>query len=63
MRLLRTILWLVLVLFTWSVSPAAEKIPPQPLTGKIQWVYNYDEGKAAATASGKPLFVVFRCER
>jgi hypothetical protein len=41
----------------------AERIPPQPVDGKIKWVYSYDEGKAAARASGKPLFVVFRCER
>ena len=41
---------------------AAEKIPTQPVTGKIDWVYNYAEGQAAARQSGKPLFVVFRCE-
>ncbi len=41
----------------------AERIPPQVVDGKIKWVYSYDEAKEAARASGKPLFVVFRCER
>ena len=40
-----------------------EKIPPLPVSGKITWVYDYAEGKAAARQSGKPMFVVFRCER
>ena len=40
-----------------------EKIPPQPVSGKITWVYDYAEGKKAARQSGKPMFVVFRCER
>jgi hypothetical protein len=41
----------------------AERIPPQVVDGKIKWVYGYDEAKELARASGKPLFVVFRCER
>lgn len=45
--------------------PAAggDKVPPQPVSGKIKWVYDYAEGKEAARRSGKPMFVVFRCER
>ncbi len=42
---------------------AGEKIPPQPVDGKIQWVYDYDEGQRLAKETGKPLFVIFRCER
>ena len=41
----------------------AEEIPPQPVDGKITWVYSYAEGKRLAKESAKPLFVVFRCER
>jgi hypothetical protein len=41
----------------------AEVIPPQPVDGKIDWVYDYAEGQRRARDSGKPLFVVFRCER
>ena len=42
---------------------AIEKPPVQKLEGKIQWVYDYEEGKRLSKSSGKPLFVVFRCER
>jgi hypothetical protein len=42
---------------------AVEKIPPQPLDGKIRWVYDYDEGQAEARRTGRPMFVVVRCER
>jgi hypothetical protein len=38
-------------------------IPPQVVNGKIEWVYRYEEGKRIAHESGKPMFVVFRCER
>jgi hypothetical protein len=41
----------------------AETIPPQKVDGKIEWVYSYDEGRRLARQTGKPLFVVFRCER
>ncbi|MBI3944292.1 MAG: hypothetical protein HY321_00055 [Armatimonadetes bacterium] len=27
------------------------------------WLTNYEEARAAARKEGKPLFVVFRCER
>jgi len=38
-------------------------IEPVPVTGKIEWVYSYAEGKKLARETGKPMFVVFRCER
>ena len=41
----------------------AAEIPPQPVEGSIDWVYSYTEGRKLANASGKPMFVVFRCER
>ena len=41
----------------------AAAIKPTPVTGKIEWVYNYAEGQKLARETGKPLFVVFRCER
>jgi hypothetical protein len=40
-----------------------ERIPPQPVSGLFPWVYDYAEGKEEARKSGKPMFVVFRCER
>jgi len=41
----------------------AAAIEPTPVTGKIKWVYTYAEGQKLARETGKPLFVVFRCER
>lgn len=42
---------------------APERIPPQPVDGRVKWVYDYQEGKTKAALLNKPLFVVFRCER
>lgn len=41
----------------------AASVPPQPIESRIAWVYDYAEGKRIAEATGKPLWVVFRCER
>lgn len=49
-----------------SLAPptlGADVIKPTPVEGAIKWVYSYEEGKRLARESGKPLFVVFRCER
>jgi hypothetical protein len=35
----------------------------RPVDGKITWLSNYEEGKKQARQTGKPLFIVFRCER
>ena len=51
-----------LLLLSLPPSPAAP-VPPQEVDGLIQWVYDYAEGQRLARAAGKPLFVVFRCER
>lgn len=53
-------LWVVLC---GGPVAAAQEVPAKPVEGKIRWLYRYDEGKAEARKSGKPLFVVFRCER
>ena len=44
-------------------SSRADEIPPQPVDGKIVWIYRYADGKELARETGKPMFVVFRCER
>jgi len=44
-------------------AAGAAAIEPTPVTGKIKWVYSYAEGQKLARETGKPLFVVFRCER
>jgi len=52
----------VALLGTAAVGPT-EPIPSQPVDGTIHWVYRYAEGQKLARETGKPLFVVFRCER
>ena len=50
-----------------SLSPviglAVEAPKPTPVDGKIKWVYDYKEGQRLSKETGKPMFVVFRCER
>jgi hypothetical protein len=55
--------WSIAVVISASIVAAAEKIEPQPISGKISWVYDYQEGQRASWDTGKPMFVVFRCER
>jgi hypothetical protein len=57
--------WMVVIFCFGAIVPRADadSIPPQPVDGKIHWVYNYAEGQKLARANHKPLFVVFRCER
>ena len=55
---------LLLVLAASAVTTnAAEKPDPQPISGKIDWVYDYAEGQRISRDSDRPMFVVFRCER
>jgi hypothetical protein len=53
----------VLVASSAGLGAAGDDITPQVVSGKIQWVYGYAQGKALGRNTGKPLFVVFRCER
>lgn len=47
-----------------ATQPAlAQKPAPQKLDGTIEWVYDYEQGKLLSDTTGKPMFVVFRCER
>lgn len=41
-------------------SGRAAEAPAKP--DAPRWLSDWEEGKKAARASGKPLFVVFRCE-
>ena len=51
------------VILFCSVAHAQKAPSPQPVTGKVDWIYSYDEGQAKALESNKPMFVVIRCER
>jgi hypothetical protein len=50
------------MILTGSQIHAAE-VERIPLSGKIHWVYSYADGQRQARETGKPMFVVFRCER
>ena len=55
---------LAIIVSSLVVAPVgAAEIAPVPVTGKVEWVYDYAEGKELARSNGKPMFVVFRCER
>jgi len=60
----RTIRLLVLAM-ACGIAPGLEgaDIPAVEVSGKIRWVYDYEQGKQLARQNGKPMFVVFRCER
>ncbi len=47
----------------WAAAWAVDKPELLPISGKINWVFDYEEGKQLSRTSGKPMFVVFRCER
>ncbi|MCS7167071.1 MAG: thioredoxin family protein [Gemmatales bacterium] len=51
------------VVLGWAMSAFGQGAKPTPVEGKIRWVYDYEEGKRLARQSGKPMFVVLRCER
>jgi hypothetical protein len=59
----RMIAKLMALMFVGGTALGAVVIEPVPVTGKIEWVYSYAEGKKVARETGKPMFVVFRCER
>ena len=54
---------LLVIATSFTATFAIEKPKPQPLNGKIKWVFDYNDGKRLSRQSGKPMFVVFRCER
>lgn len=44
-------------------AEALAKPSSTAVDGLIDWVYDYAAGQARSKASGKPMFVVIRCER
>ena len=53
----------ILATFYPTVAWCNEPVPSQPVGGKIDWLFDYAEGKRLSESTGKPLWVVFRCER
>ena len=60
------IIWICLAAgmgLTLSSGAEPSPIPVAPVSGGIEWIYDYAKGRDLAGQSGKPVFVVFRCER
>lgn len=47
----------------FASAESLEKPAATPVSGKISWVFDYEQGKQLSKQTGKPMFVVFRCER
>lgn len=55
---------LTLMSLALVAAPAFGQSPePTEVDGKIDWVFNYEDGQALSKKTSKPMFVVFRCER
>lgn len=50
---------LLIVLSLLSIAAWAQ---PKPATDEIVWLDNYQEALKEARATGKPIFLEFRCE-
>ena len=60
----RAAICLAIVLLLPSAQPfGAQEVKTIPVTGNIHWIYSYAEGQKLARETGKPIWVVFRCER
>ncbi len=53
----------VSAIFCGASLGAVEKPQATEISGKIKWTYDYEDGKRLCRETGKPMFVVFRCER
>ena len=59
MTVVRNLLYVVLVLIAVALTAA----PAQAQARYLGWHTELDEAAQVAKETGKPLFVVFRCER
>jgi hypothetical protein len=50
------------LLFFLAASPALAQTKATQLTKQFGWHTNLDGAKTAARQSGKPIFLVFRCD-
>jgi hypothetical protein len=54
--------WLILLGILGLCGLGSEERPRPVAPEPPRWLTEWEEGRKAARASGKPLFVVFRCE-
>jgi hypothetical protein len=52
----------VLVLSALLLTSGAASAAPKPDAAKFGWYTDYTAAKAEAKRTGKPIFLVFRCE-
>jgi hypothetical protein len=55
--------WIMMWALLVGPQVSADDVPAKPVDGAIRWLYDYEAGKQLARDTGKPMFVVFRCER
>ena len=62
---MKTYFWFVTLLlcFFAATSLAQETPASTEVDGKIEWIFDLAEGQKISNESGKPIFIVFRCER
>jgi hypothetical protein len=53
---------LLLTVFV-GTAVAQDKPASTEVDGKIDWVFDLDEGRRISQELDKPVFIVFRCER
>lgn len=64
LRFVRAAFLALPVLLALAVSLSGRPVAySQEATGAISWRTDYEPARREAKQSGKPLFVVFRCER
>lgn len=54
---------MIAFLMTCSSVAIAQKPDPVKVSGKINWLYDYEQAKIESLKMNKPMFVVIRCER
>jgi len=59
----RTALLTAALLAATPAPSMAQKPAVQKLDGLVNWIYDYEQGRQLSKRTGKPMFVVFRCER
>jgi hypothetical protein len=55
----------LLTIFSFSfllLCSLCDSVVCSPPASEPRWLSDWEEGRKAARASGKPLFVVFRCQ-
>ena len=50
-------------IFFSALLYSQEKPASTEVSGNIEWVFDVAEGQQISHETGKPMFIVFRCER